>query len=82
MRLIPAVKFQASFVRLRRPWKPVRWSPDLIIVYFVGSGFSAQVRIESLGSPASWNSPVAPRRFVTGLDKSKTKVPSAALVVL
>ena len=53
MRLIPAVKFQASFVRLRRPWKPVRWSPDLIIVYFVGSGFSAQVRIESLGSPAS-----------------------------
>ena len=53
MRLIPAVKFQASFVRLRRPWKPVRWSPDLITVYFVGSGFSTQVRIESLGSPAS-----------------------------
>ena len=76
------MKSQVSFKRLRRPWKPVRWSPDLMTVYFVGSGFSAQVRIANLGSPASLNSPVAPRRFANGLDKSNTKVPSCSLVVL
>ncbi len=71
------MKSQDSFVRLRRPWKPVRWSPDLMTLYFSGSGFSTQVRIAKLESPASLNSPVAPRRFFTGLDKSNTKVPSA-----
>ena len=77
MRLIPAVKFQPSFIRTRRVWKPVRWSPALMTLYFFGSGFSAQVRIAKSGSPASLNSPVAPRRFAAGLDKSNTNLPSS-----